>query len=122
MSSITGIFKGLQEVLTTPVTLTGRPLSADELRRKRAAKARRRLKGILNPTETLEQRAIQFTIQGRIEAGSQTPFAISGNDFAIDDGTWMLGKVSLGATVTVKGVVELDGKRVARSIVVTKTA
>ena len=122
MAAMAGIFKSLQEVLSTPVTLTGRPLSAEELRRKRAAKARRRLQDVLERGQTDTEQTVSFTLQGTIDLGPDSSFCIAGNNFVIDDGTWMLGKVALGATATVKGIVEADGKRIARSIVVTKSA
>jgi len=121
MAALAGLFKGLHEVLTTPVTLTGRPLSAEEIRRNRAAKARKRLKATLVGSE-LPRSETTFNLQGRIDEGCDTHFAISGHDFVVDSGTWMLGKISAGVTATVKGHIDSDGRKIARSVVVTRAA
>ena len=114
------ILKGLTEVLTTPVSLTGRPLTPEESRRRRADKARQRLSRGVFPSSEESEAEITFVIQGTIHHGSEVQFAIDNKDFSITPETWMLGKISVGSKATVKGIVNDDGKRIAKSIVVTR--
>ncbi len=115
------ILKGLTEVLTTPVSLTGRPLTPEESRRRRADKARQRLsRGVFPSSVQPSENEISFVIQGTIKPGSVAQFAIDDKDFSITAETWMLGKISIGAKATVKGVVHAGGKRVAKSVVVMR--
>ena len=121
MMGFNEILKGLTEVLTTPVSLTGRPLTPEESRRRRADKAKRRLsRGVFPSSSETRDAEIGFIIQGLIEAGSSAQFAIDQKDFSITPETWMLGKISIGAKATVKGIVNDSGKRIAKSVVITR--
>lgn len=64
----------------------------------------------------------QFILQGKVERGTQTTFAVEGQDFVIDGNTWILGELSLGSFVRVKGTIKNLGERCASSIVVSDIA
>jgi hypothetical protein len=59
-----------------------------------------------------------FTFHGEIQAGSRTMFSIAGKDFIVDDHTWIVGEIELGAKASVKGV-NRKGDRYALKVVIT---
>ena len=117
MLNLMEIMKELSTVLTTPVTITGRPLSAEELRHKRKQRARKRMLGKSGSLEFVNEPS-QFILRGLIEEGDKSPFSVDGQDFIIEDATWVVGIVVPGALATIKGVIERDGQHHAKSIVV----
>ena len=58
------------------------------------------------------------TLSGIVEKGSRTKFAIDNKDFLYDDGTWVIGRLRIGAKVVMRGVQGANGQPYARSIVV----
>ncbi len=78
------------ELLKTPI-----PFLTPARARRRAAR-----KNLAKKSEPYSQ---PFFLSGAIEKGSACKFAIGGEDFVIDNDTWIFGEVRYGATASVKG-------------------
>ncbi|MCB0359873.1 MAG: hypothetical protein KDD44_09560 [Bdellovibrionales bacterium] len=61
----------------------------------------------------------QFDLQGLLKPGSRTPYSIAGEDIVIDENTFIVGTLQIGAIGKVKGVVKPGIGRYATKIVVT---
>lgn len=86
----------MKEILLTPIPLPsfGRPAARGSGRR--AALRRRSSAPAAVSTQT-------FHLSGPLERGTNTKYAISGQDFVIDENTWIFGEFRLGAVAAVKG-------------------
>lgn len=121
-----GFFREITNVLSTPISASGRLLSASDLRRKRSEKARQRLTS--SDPAPIERSSSDgrspgpgstlMMLQGIIEPGQASAFSIQGVDFMIEDSTWIVGDVKLGAGAVIKGFSGEDGIFTARSIVI----
>ena len=58
----------------------------------------------------------RFQMEGRLNMGNTTEFAINERDFVIDDATWVFGDLAIGKQVVVRGVQREDGSRYATRI------
>ncbi|MCB0311373.1 MAG: hypothetical protein KDD42_09060 [Bdellovibrionales bacterium] len=117
-NNLSSFFKGISEVLTQPISLTGRPLSASEIREKRAARARKQWQHQLDGDDNSAPQVSHFTMHGTLTPGQSSPYSINGQDFKIDERTFSVGDLEVGKTATVKGFVDQDGAKHARSIIV----
>ena len=86
-----------------------------EVRRKRAAA--RIAKSASVPSSARAPRQEHSVLQGKLEPGRMTPFAIAGQDFVIDSDTWMFGEVRVGATAQVQ-VQYFNGDLHARKVLI----
>lgn len=124
LDSVLTIVKGFASALGRPVSFSGRFLTPAEIRQRRAEKARRSLHrkyGIrANGASTISVAQLEpFNMQGKLEPGEDSAFSINGQDFVLDDSTWMIGELVFGARATIKGVINEHGERLAKSIVVS---
>lgn len=131
LDTVFTLVKGFAAALGRPVSFSGRFLSPAEVRQRRAEKARRSLRtkyGIsakhsalsANGASTISVAQLEpFTLQGKLEPGEDSAFSINGQDFVLDDSTWMIGELVFGARATIKGVISERGERLAKSIVVS---
>lgn len=74
---------------------------------------KRRLKKIQDRVK-----AESFVLDGRIVRGRETLYAISGIDVIIDEETWMFGKFEIGARARVTGIVDLEGFKRAKKVII----
>lgn len=100
----------LWTILTTPIPLTS-PVDVsallgktdlakkyrDYMRERR--KARRIAKAMRKKPEAVET---VVSLEGIVARGTQTPFAIDGYEFFVDDVTWTVGEVTVGCAAKVK--------------------
>lgn len=46
----------------------------------------------------------EFRVQGEIANGKRTKYSINGEDFEVDDDTWVVGVLRCGAKARVRGI------------------
>lgn len=57
-----------------------------------------------------------FSFGGVLERGRSTEFSVNGEDIVVNSSTEVVGKLSLGANVSIRGVVTSNQKKVATRI------
>ena len=104
----------LPAILNTPITQLPKVLNVSPAERARM----RRAKSIERVTTSSKSK--QFVIEGTLQAGSRTKFAIAGEDVIITKGTWVFGELEFGAHVTAHGQIKERGERHVARIVVSE--
>jgi hypothetical protein len=66
------------------------------------------------------QRKITFTLEGEVRTGADTPYSIDGEDFDMDDSTFMFGELRVGSQAIVKGHLLAGNIRHATSVKITQ--
>ena len=62
----------------------------------------------------------QIVLEGPIEQGAATKFAINGTDFIVSAGTWIIGDLRFGVPARVKGLRMEESQLQASSVVVIR--
>lgn len=107
-----GALSYMVELLFTPIPFLTRDKSKKRLHMRRARIARKSANA--NPAVATRS----FIMNGLLEKGTGTPFAIGGEDFVIDENTWVFGDVRVGTLATVRG--ERHGsKNYAKKVVIS---
>lgn len=57
-----------------------------------------------------------FSFGGVLERGRSSEFSVNGEDIVVNSSTEVVGKLSLGANVSIRGVVTHDQKKIAKRI------
>lgn len=122
-SGVLTLLKDLSGILTRPISLPGTRPNRDKIR----SEALKRLgKSIPStPTQTLAQpaqRKITFTLEGEIKTGTETLYSVDGEDFDMDDSTFMFGELRVGSQAIVKGHLLAGNIRHATSVKITQIA
>jgi hypothetical protein len=60
----------------------------------------------------------QFSLMGTLERGASSKFAVRGEEFVVDNNTWIFGQLNVGAEVMVQGVFRKGDERYAKKIIV----
>lgn len=66
--------------------------------------------------ETKAEAGNVFHVEGIIGPGSDTVYAVNGEDIIIDDHTWCFGAIDRGSRVVVDGILLLDDRKYAKRI------
>ena len=98
---VSRILKKIPEILATPVTL---PKLSYLFKR-----------DIDN--EAQKEPFAQLVLQGKLEPGRNSAYAIDGVEFQIPPGIWICGTVELGKFAKVRYSIDKKGQRLATSIV-----
>lgn len=94
-------------------TLTGKR------RRVRRVQARKQNpQGLQGKTDNKQKQRVTFDLEGEIRTGQSGMFAVNGEEFVLDDQTWVFGNIAQGAKAMVHGVFRNGGERYATKIVV----
>lgn len=106
-SAFSTLIQRCYEIGNTPVWGNVKQPSRSKLRKS----ARSKLKNA-------KDRAVRFKLEGAITRGTNTPYAVDGEDFKIDGNTWIVGDMRLGASAKVSGVISpANGKKASKIIV-----
>jgi hypothetical protein len=122
-SAVFTLLRDLGGILTKPISLPGGRPSKDRIRNeaiKRLAKS-----GALKPSQDTVQpayRKITFTLEGEVRTGKDTLYSIDGEDFDMDDSTFMFGELRVGSQAIVKGHLLAGNIRHATSVKITQVA
>lgn len=116
MSTITpwaNVINTIKSLLNTPIDEIGQDPKQARISKafKRLGKERRSIN-----IEEQHNNTSNFTLEGRLEKGANTDFAVMTHDIAINSNTWVFGELEEGIIVKVEGCYMSNGKRLARKI------
>ena len=123
-SGVLNLLKDLSGILTKPISLgSPRPKSREKIR----SEALKRMGKAAKPavSESFEQplvRKVTFTLEGEVRTGKDTMYSIDGEDFDMDDSTFMFGELRVGSQAIVKGHLLAGNIRHATSVKITQIA
>ena len=120
-SGVLGLLRDIGGILTMPITLPGgRPnrekIRSEALKRMGKSVPTKRSQELAPPA----QRKITFTLEGEVRTGADTLYSIDGEDFDMDDSTFMFGELRVGSQAIVKGHLLAGNIRHATSVKVTQ--
>ena len=102
----------LPTILNTPITQLPIVLNVSPAERARVTRARAMEK------VSSSGKVKQFVLEGMLQAGSKTKFAIGDEDIIITKGTWVFGDLEFVTHVTAHGQIRDRGERHVARIVV----
>ncbi len=86
---------------------------------KRSAQLKRKFAKV-NPEGVHDERFAQFTLQGELKPGNRKAYAINGEEFDVDEDTFVVGVLRVGCTAKVRGNINPGVGKCATRIVVVK--
>ncbi len=88
-------------------------------RQKRSAKSCQKA-GVVLKKANVEgsNRADRETLQGIILRGKEAPYSVDGKEFFIDEATWVIGEIKVGAICTISTTLNASGERYAVKVMV----
>lgn len=120
-SGVLTLLRDIGVIFTKPISLPGGRPNREKIRSEALKRMGKPSSNI--PSQDITQpyqRKITFTLEGEVKTGIDTMYSIDGEDFDMDDSTFMFGDLSVGSQAIVKGHLLAGNIRHATSVKVTQ--